>query len=184
MSDSVTNACSQGQLVDLGAIDPKDAARAREFQKEIAPKVEQACKAEARVADAKRKAEEARKAAFDAGVTANQAPTPENEKKRAQAQKNLGAALHELEQAKGALEKLRGELIQAKTRFLTLTQTKPTLPVAARLMGPTPTPKKEAADAPGAGVPDRPMKEHQTATMKARFQLAPQERSGLRGATR
>jgi len=186
MADKLTNVCTQNQFVDLGAIDPQDGARAQQFTKEMAPKLDQACKAEAKVAEAKAKVEAARKEAFDAGVVANGNPSTENQGKREAAQKKLGAALRELSQAEGALKKIQTELIQARDRFKAMTQTKATTPAAVRLMGGSPastkaTPPEETKES-GANVPDRTLKDHQVAPVKARFKLASQDKNGLRGS--
>ena len=138
MSGTLGIICSDSRL-DIGAVDPQDAARAAEFQRKVAPEVAQACKAEARVAQARTKVEAAQQAAFKAGVTANQQPTPANEKLRIEAQGNLKIANAELTSATQALAKIQTHLSQLRAQFVGITKSSASTPTAVRLAKGSPT---------------------------------------------
>jgi len=177
MANPVGSTCSSAQIINLGAIDPKDAVRANAFLKEIEPKVSEMCKAEAKVEEATKKFEAAKKAAFEAGAAANQDPSKEGA--RLETQKKLRVAIAELDTAKASLEKLKTQVLQAKVRFLEVLKTNAPVPMAVRLQTPKPTTPVNGKDE-GVTVPERTLKEHQVAPVNTRFKISAQEKNGLR----
>jgi len=182
MSGTLGLICSDSRL-DLGAVDPQDAARAAQFQKKIAPEVAKACKAEARVAEARAKVASANQAAIDAGIKANQQPTPANEKLRTEAQANQRAALGELKNASEALEKIRIHLSQLKDQFFAITKSGASTPVAVRLAKAAPSPAAQKPQAEEVQETRAPvLRDHQVGGLRVKFQLSAQEKRGLKGA--